>query len=91
MNRRIQVVIDADEKLRFHRAARQDGLSVSAWMKECARRRLEEKTVAWLPDTAAKLREFFEGCDRMEGGEEPDWSEHERVIAKSKSGGLTDA
>lgn len=90
MTARIQVVIDTDEKLRFHLAARQEGMSVSAWLKECARRRLEEQAGVRRLDTRAKLREFFEACDRIEEGEEPDWSDHERIIERSVSSGLTD-
>ena len=89
MNTRIQIVLNIDEKLRFKTAAKLAGMSLSAWLKECARLRLEEKSSTVLPDTLEKLEAFFSHCDKLEAGEEPDWAQQKEIIERSKTSGTT--
>ena len=89
MSTRIQVVVDEQEKHAFRAAARNAGMSLSAWLKECAFRALEESRTE-APQTAEELRRFFAECDARDEGVEPDWSEQKRIIERSTVSGTTD-
>ncbi len=89
MSTRIQIVLNIDEKLRFKTAAKLAGMSLSAWLKECARLRLEEKSRTALPNTLETLQAFFSQCDRLETGEEPDWAQQKQIIEQSRTSGTT--
>lgn len=52
-------------------------------MRDLARERLARQADARL-DTVDELRAFFVRCDEREADEEPDWSEHRRVIEGSR-------
>jgi CRISPR/Cas system CSM-associated protein Csm2 small subunit len=90
MSIRVQVVLDKHEKQAFRAAARRAGKSLSAWMKECALKRLEASSAGQVPQTADELRRFFEECDQREKGEEPDWAEQRRVIEGAATSGSTE-
>jgi len=83
---RIHVVVDEAEKERFRRRAARRGMTLSAWLREAARERLERERRVTL-DTLEALGDFFDACDGREGGEEPDWEEHRRVIERSAASG----
>ena len=86
---RVQVIIPDEDKDRFVRQARKEGLSFSAWLRAAAQERLEAQEQADVFKSVEDLRRFFEECDaRQEPGVEPDWEEHKRVIAESRMRGL---
>jgi hypothetical protein len=78
--------MDEIEREAFRRAAANDGLSLSDWLRRAARERLEQREAPAL-SSAEDLRAFFEACDRREQGVEPDWQEHRAVIEESKARG----
>jgi hypothetical protein len=88
MSVRVQVVMDELERERLRRAAEQEGLSLSDWLRRAARDRLRSMEAPTL-STPEDLRAFFEECDRREQGKEPDWKEHLAVIEESKASGRT--
>ena len=86
---RVQVVVDRLERERFRRQAAEQGLSLSAWLRDAGR----EKAAAGESKrrmTASDLRAFFKKCDAREKEHEPDWEQHrsviERSLAKGQSG-----
>ena len=84
---RVQVLMQQEERERFRRMARQNGMSLSAWLRnaglESADRQVQETPL----DSVEALADFFARCDAREEGVEPDWQEHLEVIGRSKSGG----
>lgn len=77
------------EKARFERAAQREGMTLSAWLREAARERLEGSGPPSLA-SGAELRAFFADCDLREKGAEPDWETHRRIIEASKREGASD-
>ena len=91
MTVRIQVLLSAEEREAFRRRAAGEGLSLSAWLREAGRDRLEEAKKRSRLDTPDTLREFFRVCDEREEGAEPDWEEHLRVIGTARRSGEADS
>jgi hypothetical protein len=89
MSTRIQVVLENQEKAAFKAAASRAGMSLSAWIKGCATQALAARRNRDIPRTREALRAFFEACDAVEEGVEPDWQEHCRVIEESFASGGT--
>lgn len=88
---RVQLIIPDEDKARFVRQARREGLSFSAWLRAAAHERLEERQRAQRFQSREDLRRFFAECDAREGpGVEPDWEEHLQTIHESKTSGLPD-
>lgn len=88
MKQRIHLVVDEAEKKRFQVAADREAMSLSAWLREAARARLERHESRSHLDSIDELRAFFDACDAREKGTEPDWDEHRSVIERSiRSGG----
>ena len=86
---RVQLIIPDDDRERFVRQARREGLSFSAWLRAAAHERLEEQQRAQRFQSSEDLQRFFEECDAREGpGVEPDWDEHKRAIEESRIKGL---
>lgn len=87
MSVRIQVVLDSREREAFRARARAEGRSLSQWLREAGRARLEagESTALRTPQDLAS---FFAACDTREEGREPGWEEHVAVIAGSRRQGL---
>jgi hypothetical protein len=83
---RIHVVLDREEKERYRRLANREGKSLSEWLRDAARERVERSRESSSIDTAEGLRAFFDECDERESGREPDWEEHLQVIRHSISG-----
>ena len=86
MTTRIHLVLAEEEKARLERAARKEGMTLSAWLREAAREKLMDSGPPELA-TASELTSFFSDCDRREKGREPDWEEHRKVIDASIAGG----
>ena len=87
LSTRIHIVVDEAEKERFRRRAERRGLSLSAWLREAARARLERETPNAL-DTVEELDAFFRACDERETGREPEWEEHRRTLERSVRSGV---
>ena len=89
MSVRIHLVMAEEEKARMERAAKAQGLTLSAWLREAARERLESVAPPGL-SSVGELRGFFAQCDGRETGREPDWEAHRQVIEASKTRGAPD-
>ena len=79
---RVQVLLDKLERERFRRRAAEEGLSLSAWLRQAGREKLEPKQ-SKRKMTQAALRAFFKECDAREKAREPDWEEHRAVMRRS--------
>ena len=87
---RVQLVIPDEDRDRFVHQARREGMTLSAWLRAAARKRLEEQQRSEPFDSPADLEAFFHGCDALEGPEsEPDWEEHLDVIGESRRRGAS--
>ena len=86
---RVQLVMADDDRDRFVHQARQEGMSLSAWLRAAARERLEKRRSVKLFQSPEGVEEFFRSCAALEGPEtEPDWDEHLRVISESRGRGV---
>lgn len=92
MKSRIHIVVDEVEKERFRQRAKREGKSLSSWLRDAARDKLEVEPDRLELDTEEKLRAFFARCDALQEGQgrEPEWEEHLRVIEASRRSGVTD-
>jgi len=91
MSDRIHIVVEAEEKERFRARARQEGKTLSEWLRDVARQALVRGECGTEIRTIDELRRFFKGCDERESGTEPDWGAHRRAIEESKRDGIPDA
>ncbi len=88
MAKRIQVVLNEEEREHFRESARREGMSLSAWMRQAAIERIERLRARREFDNTEQLAAFFAECDQGEVDAEPSWSEHRKVIERSiRSGG----
>ena len=82
---KVQLVIPDEDLKRFVRQAQSEGMTLSAWLRVAAHRRLKEQQRSHPFKSPADLEEFFRACDALEGPErEPDWQEHLAVIDESR-------
>ena len=87
---RVQLVMADDDRDRFVHQARQEGMSLSAWLRAAARERLEKCQNVKLFQSPGDVEAFFKSCAALEGPEtEPDWDEHLRVMNESRGTGVT--
>ena len=87
---RVQLVMADDDRDRFVHQARQEGMSLSAWLRAAARERLERRQRVKLFQSPEEVEAFFRSCAFLEGPEaEPDWDEHLRVMNESRGRGAT--
>jgi len=86
---RVQVVLDEPERQRFRREAAAAGVSLSAWLREAGRQRIQRHELETRFRGASDLHQFFRACDERESGVEPEWEEHLRVIDESRRGGAS--
>lgn len=87
MSKRIQVVVDEEEREVFRRRAAADGVSLSTWLREAGRRRVELEG-GRVARTGEDVRRFFAAL--ADGsGREPDWQEHRSVIDASRREGIS--
>ncbi len=87
---RVQLVMADDDRDRFVHQARQEGMSLSAWLRAAARERLERRQRVNLFQSPEDVEAFFRSCASLEGPEaEPDWDEHLRVMDESRGRGAT--
>ena len=86
---RVQLIIPDEDRDRFVRQARREGLTFSAWLRAAARERLEAGQRVERFQSLEDVNRFFEDCDARRGpGLEPDWEEHKRAIEESRLHGL---
>ncbi len=86
---RVQLIIPDEDRDRFVRQARREGVTFSAWLRAAARERLERRQSAERFKSPEDLKRFFDECDARRGpGVEPDWEEHKRTIEESILDGL---
>ena len=86
---RVQLIIPDEDRDRFVRQAKREGLTFSAWLRAAARERLEAGERAERFESLEDVTRFFEECDARRGpGVEPDWEEHKRAIEESRLRGL---
>ena len=88
MSARIHIVVDDREREAFRSRAAAEGLSLSEWLREAARERLDRSALPTLREPAALMAFFGECDDREEGSAEPDWDTHLSVITASRRDGL---
>ena len=87
---RVQLVIPDEDRDRFVHQARQEGMTLSSWLRSAARERLGRQQRSHWFESPAELEEFFRGRDRLDGGAlEPSWDEHLNVIDESRSRGAS--
>ena len=87
MNTRIHLVINERERDAFRARATAEGLSLSEWLREAARERLERDRPMEIK-TVADLDRFFAERADAEAGTEPDWDQHLEVMDRSRRDGL---
>ena len=87
---RVQLIIPDQDRERFARQARREGMTFSAWLRAAAQARLEEERRRFT--SPVELEEFFRQCDALDGPDtEPEWSEHLQVIGKSRAAGAAES
>ena len=87
MSKRVQVVLDEEEKETFRRIAEREGLSLSAWLRNAAREKLAASERQGTIETPEELERFFAQCRQREEGAEPHWDQHKAVIERSRRSG----
>ncbi len=87
MPARIHLIIDERERDAFRARAAAEGLTLSAWLREAARDRLERERPMEIR-TVVELDRFFAERARAEAGAEPDWAQHLAVMDRSRRVGL---
>ena len=87
---RVQLVIPDEDRDRFVHQARKEGMTLSAWLRAAARKRLQERLHAKPFQSPEDVEEFFRACDSLEGPEkEPDWDQHLDLINQSRGRGAS--
>lgn len=87
MSARIHLVLAEAEKALYEEAARKEGMTLSAWLREAASEKLEKDGPPKLT-SAETLSAFFKECEDREDGREPDWEAHRQVIEESRRDGV---
>ena len=84
---RVQVLLRPEERERFRRQARAEGLSLSGWLRRAGLERLDRETGRM--GSVQQLATFFERCDEREAGcgPEPEWEQHLEVMRGSRRPG----
>ena len=88
---RVQLTIPEEDRDRFKRQARREGMTLGAWLRAAALQRLEARQPAERFASPDDLGRFFGECDARRGsGAEPDWEEYTRAMEDARRGGLTE-
>ena len=90
MAKRLQVIISEEEEVLFRSEARRESKSLSAWMRDAARKLLAEKRDLPPLQNQAALIDFFKEISVEEDLQEPDWESHKRLITESIKKDLPD-
>ena len=87
---RVQLLIPDEDRDRFVHQARQEGMTLSAWLRTAANQRLAAQQRSDPFETPDDLAAFFRRCDALEGPDtEPEWAEHLTVIEESRRRGAS--
>ncbi len=87
---RVHITIPDEERDRFIHQARNEGMSLSAWLRLAAWERLREQRRVPTFGSIEELESFFDRCDSLEGPEtEPEWEEHLKIIRESRQRGIS--
>jgi hypothetical protein len=87
---RVQLIIPDQDRDRYAHRAREEGMSLSAWLRAAAEDRLRSRTERERFRSVEDLQAFFREVDqRGEAGSEPDWEQHLQVIRDSRRGGTS--
>jgi hypothetical protein len=87
MSVRVQVILKEEEATRFKSQALKESKSLSAWLRDAGNKMIEvsrEQRRLTDPDS---LKRFFQKCNQLESGIEPDWEDHKRLILDSYQAG----
>lgn len=87
---RIQVLVTPEEKAAFRRRAKEEGESLSGWLKRVGLERLRAGERDRRFASADDARRFF-AEHAEEGDEEPSWEEHLAVMKASRGRGAGDS
>lgn len=90
MTARIHLVIEERERDAFRARAATEGTTMSAWLREAGRQRLERDQPTTIR-SVADLDRFFADRVDAEGGAEPEWDQHLEVMERSRRAGLEPA
>ena len=89
MATRVQVIMDEKEAAMFRNQAKKEAVSLSRWMRDSARKRLENERLERSLKDPHQLARFFQECDQLEqNGVEPDWNEYKRLLVEGYSRGI---
>lgn len=87
---RVQLIIRDEDHNRYCYQARQEGVTLSAWLRAAADARLERVAKTHPLDSIEDLEAFFIECDSREtDGPEPDWELHLSVLDEALNQGGT--
>ncbi len=87
MSVRVQVILDEGEAAKFKSQALKESKSLSAWLRDAGKKKIQENQKWQTLTDPVFLKEFFEQCDAREKGVEPDWEEQKNLILESYQGG----
>ena len=79
MSVRVQVILDEKEATRFKSQAMKESKSLSAWLRDAGKKMIEANRQQRLTDPDS-LKRFFQKCDEIGTGIEPDWEDHKKLI-----------
>jgi hypothetical protein len=88
MSTRVHLVLSQRDRAAFQARAHAEGTTLSEWLRQAARERLERshpKPIRTIED----LERFFAERREVELGREPDWDEHLAVATRSRAGNLS--
>jgi hypothetical protein len=88
MATRVQVILEEEEKELFQHRARNEGLSLSSWLRKAGQEMLKRHARIM---SREDLDAFFKSCDDREDGVEPDWEEHLGRIERSRLSGAANS
>ena len=87
MSIRVQVILGVEEAAKFKAHAKKDAKSLSAWLRDAARKMLEADQRRQPLSNPSSLKSFFQKCNEREKGIEPDWEEQKRLILEGFQAG----
>lgn len=82
----VQVILDEKDVMRFKSQAMKESISLSAWLRDAGKQRIEISRQQRLTDPDA-LKRFFQQCNEREKGTEPNWQDQKRLIVGSYQAG----
>ncbi len=86
MSKRVQVILDEEEVVRFKAQARKESKSLSAWLREAGRLAVQLHREKSDLKTTAAFKKFFQESNKREKGQEPDWEDLKRLILEGYRG-----